>query len=165
MDPAWERQIRDVLDQERFGVLATSARGRLHTATIHFAATADLELVHAIRPVTLKAEQALAEPRVAFQIDNREILLTSRKQFTRISLEGALFHVSRDDPEYQRWRDVFARKLPVGDRLLDHADIEMYVLRPSRVRIAIGADAATDVDLEVGDRGGEDGSAEREPGV
>jgi nitroimidazol reductase NimA-like FMN-containing flavoprotein (pyridoxamine 5'-phosphate oxidase superfamily) len=145
MDQAMEQQMRDVLAKERFGVLATLFSGRLHTATIHFAETDDLELVHAIRKDTLKAEQAAANPRVAFQVDNRGILMESRDRFTRISFEGTFHLVTEDDPEYAGYRRTFAQKLPVGDRLLTHPEIALYVLRPSVIRLAIGAATAEDI--------------------
>jgi hypothetical protein len=147
MDPALERQMRDVLAGERFGVLATLHGGRLHTATIHFAETDELELVHAIRPVTLKARQALGNPRVAFQVDYRGVLTESRERFTRIGFEGTLRHVPDDHPDYADYHRVFAAKLPVGERLLAHPDIALYVLRPSLVRLAIGAAPAEDVTI------------------
>lgn len=147
MDQAAEQQMRDVLTKERFGVLATLFSGRLHTATIHFAETDDLELVHAIRTDTLKAEQVAANPRVAFQVDNRGILLESRERFTRISFEGAMYQVSQDDPAYEGYRRIFTDKLPVGDRLLAHPEIALYVLRPSLIRLAIGAASAEDISV------------------
>lgn len=139
--------MREVLAKEQFGVLATLFSGRLHTATIHFAETEDLELVHAIRPATLKAEQAAANPRVAFQVDNRGTILESRDRFTRISFEGVLFRVSKEDPDYPEYRRAFAGKLPVGDRLLTYPEIALYVLRPSVIRLAIGGDAAEDIQV------------------
>jgi len=147
MDDAMEQQMREVLAKEHFGVLATLFGGRLHTATIHFAETDDLELVHAIRTDTLKAEQAATNPRVAFQVDNRGILMESRERFTRISVEGTLRRVPEDDPAYESYRQTFAHKLPVGDRLLAHPAIDLYVLRPSLIRLAIGAATAEDVSI------------------
>lgn len=147
MDQAMEQQMRDVLAKERFGVLATLFSGRLHTATIHFAETDDLELVHAIRRDTLKAQQAAANSRVAFQVDNRGILMESRERFTRISFEGTLRQVSEVHPEYEDYRRTFADKLPVGDRLLAHPEIDLYVLRPSVIRLAIGAATAEDLSV------------------
>jgi hypothetical protein len=145
MDAALEQQMREVLAREQFGVLATLADGRLHTATIHFAETDDLELIHAIQPVTLKAEQAATNPRVAFQVDNRGILMESRVRFTRIGFEGVLTAITDDDPDYGAYRRRFAEKLPVGERLLSHPSIALYVLRPSRIRLAIGAAPAEDI--------------------
>ncbi|MGD9890024.1 MAG: pyridoxamine 5'-phosphate oxidase family protein [Dehalococcoidia bacterium] len=145
MDQEMERQMRDVLAKERFGVLATLFGGRLHTATIHFAETDDLELIHAIRRDTLKAEQAAANPRVVFQVDNRGILMESRDRFARISIEGTLHQVPEDDPDYEGYRRTFADKLPVGDRLLAHPEIALYILRPSVIRLAIGAATAEDI--------------------
>lgn len=149
MDEATARQLRELMDGERFGVLATCADGRLHTATIHFAVTDRWELVHAIRPETLKAEQAALDPRVAFQVDNRGVLLESRDRFTRIGLEGTLRHVPEGDPDYGRFRRTFAEKLPVGEQLLVRPEIEMYVLTPSRIRLAVGAAPAEEIELQI----------------
>ncbi len=145
MDAALERQMRDVLAGQQFGVLATLYDGRLHTATIHFAETPELELVHAVRPVTLKARQVAANPRVAFQVDNRNILMESRERFLRIGFEGTMRAVAPDDPDYETFRRTFAAKLPVGERLLSHPEIALYVLRPSIIRVAAGAAPTEDV--------------------
>ena len=147
MDRAVERQIREVLAGEQFGVLATIFAGRLHTATIHFAETPDLELVHAIQPTSLKAVLAAANPRVAFQVDNRGILLESRERFARISFEGALRAVPDNDPEYESFRHIFAAKLPVGRRLLARPEIGLYVLRPRLIRFAVGGAPAEEFAL------------------
>src|SRR5262245_21720482 len=104
MDEAMGKQMREVLAKERFGVLATLFSGRRHRATIHFAETDDLELVHAIRRDTLKAEQATANPRVAFHVDNRGVLMESRDRFTRIGFEGTIYEVPEDDPGYEGYR-------------------------------------------------------------
>jgi nitroimidazol reductase NimA-like FMN-containing flavoprotein (pyridoxamine 5'-phosphate oxidase superfamily) len=146
------RQIRVVLAGERFGVLAAASMGRLHTATIHFAETEDLELVCAIRPVSLKAQLTAGNPRVAFQVDNRGILMTSRERFTRIGFEGTLRAVPADHQDYDCYRRVFAAKLPVGERLLAHPDVGLYVLRPSVIRVAIGGAPAIDVPITFAER-------------
>ena len=145
MDRALERQMRAVLADEHFGVLATLDDGRLHTATIHFAETPELELVHAIQPASLKARLAAGNPRVAFQVDNRGVLHESRDRFTRISFEGRLRRVPDDDPAYESLRRVFAAKLPVGDRLLAYPEVALYVLQPDMIRIAVGAQPAVDL--------------------
>ena len=153
MDEALEQQMREVLAAQQFGVLATLYDGRLHTATIHFAETPELELVHAIRPVTLKARQVASNPRVAFQVDNRGILMESRERFTRIGFEGTMRAVPEDDPDYESFRRTFAAKLPVGERLLAHPEIALYVLRPSVIRLAIGAAPAEDITITYEDIG------------
>lgn len=147
MDEVLERQMREVLAREQFGVLATLYDGRLHTSTIHFAETAELELVHAIQPASLKARLATGNPRVAFQVDNRGILMESRERFLRIGFEGSLRRVGEDDVDYAYFRRAFTDKLPVGERLLQYPEIGLYVLRPSVIRVAAGATPAEDVTI------------------
>jgi hypothetical protein len=147
LDEALARQVREVLAGERFGVLATLFMGRLHTSTIHFAATENFELVHAIRPATLKAQLAAGNARVAFQVDNRGVLMESRARFTRIGFEGILLAISREDPAYDEYHRVFAAKLPVGERLLASPEVDLYVLRPAVIRVAIGAEPPVDVEV------------------
>lgn len=147
MDAELERQMREVLATQQFGVLATHGDGRLHTATIHFAETPELELVHAIRPVTLKAQQATHNPQAAFQVDNRGVLMESRDRFTRIGFEGTLRLVTEDDLDYEEFRRAFAAKLPVGQQLLSHPEISLYVLRPSVIRLAVGGAPAEDISV------------------
>jgi hypothetical protein len=144
MDETLRQAVREVLAGERFGVLAVAANGRLHTATILFAETPDWELVHAIRPVTLKAQLSAVAPTVAFQVDNRAVTATDRSRFTRVSFEGELRHVPRDDPDWQRYQGVYAAKLPFGGRVLASPEVELYVLTPWTVRVALGGAPAED---------------------
>jgi hypothetical protein len=140
-----EQIARRLLASEQFGVLATAVDGHLHTATILFAETPDWELVHVIRPATLKAQMSAASPRVAFQVDNRGTVATDRTAFTRLSFEGTLRRVPREDPDWQRYHDVFAAKFPFGATLLRSPEVDIYVLTPERVRIAVGAHPPVDI--------------------
>ncbi len=144
MDEELERTVRELLAGEQFGVLATTAGGRLHTATILFAEADSWETVHAIRPLTLKAQLAYLSPHAAFQVDNRSVTQTDRSRFIRAGFEGTLRHVSRDDPDWERYRDAYAAKLPFGAALLDDPEIELHVLTPSLLRVAAGAHPAED---------------------
>lgn len=149
MDAALDRLMRETLASQQFGVLATIFSGRLHTATIHFAETPRLELAFAIRPATLKASHIEANPKAAFQVDNRDILPQSRERFTRIGFEGTVRKVEDGDPAYQTYRQTFADKLPVGARLLTEPDIALYVFTPVMVRIAAGGMVPEDVEITV----------------
>jgi hypothetical protein len=147
LDPQQERTVREVLARERFGVLATAADGRMHTSTILFAETPDWELVCAIRPLTLKAQLAYASPDVAFQVDNREVVEKDRGGFVRISFEGVLHHIPREHPRWQYYHDVYAKKLPAGGPLLENPEIELHVLSPWTVRVALGGLPSEDIPI------------------
>ncbi len=140
-----EQIARRVLAGEQFGVLATAVQGHLHTATILFAETPDWELVHVIRPATLKAQMSAVAPRVAFQVDNRATVAVDRTAFTRLSFEGTLRRVPRDDPDWQFYHDIFAGKFPFGATLLRSPEVDIYVLTPERVRIAVGGHPPVDI--------------------
>lgn len=145
MDEELERTAREVLAGEWFGVLVTAAGGRLHTSTVLFAETPGWELVHAIRPATLKAHLSSTAPEAAFQVDNRGVTATDRTRFTRIGFEGMLRRVPRDDRAWQRYHDIYAAKLPFGAAVLDHPEVELYVLTPWTLRVAVGARPAEDI--------------------
>lgn len=147
MDAELERIVREVMGGEQFGVLATSAERRLHTATILFAETGGWEMVFAIRPQTLKARHSYIAPDVTFQVDNRAVTATDRTAFTRISFEGVLRLVPRDHPDWRRYHDSFAAKLPFGATLLANPAVEIHVLTPWLMRVAVGAEPAQDVPL------------------
>jgi hypothetical protein len=149
LDAQLERTVRDVLAQEQFGVLATAADGRIHTSTILYAETPEWELIHAIRPATLKAQLAYASPDVAFQVDNRAVVGKDRGGFVRISFEGVLRQVPREHPRWQSYRDIYAKKLTAGGPLLENPEIELHVLTPWTVRVAIGGQAAEDIPITV----------------
>lgn len=147
MDAALERAMRETLAAEQFGVLATIFEGRLHTATVHVAETPELEMVFAIRPTTLKARLADGNPRATLQVDNRAVAVSHPQAFLRLSFEGLLRVVPEDDGEYGFYRKVFADKLPVGEEVLASPGMDLYVLRPFRVRIAQGGNPAQDVTI------------------
>ena len=143
--PELEQALRELVAAEQFGVLATMAMGRLHTATILFAGAADWELVFAIRPATLKAQLAAGYPRVAFQVDNRAVTANDRRAFLRAGFEGTLRHVPRAEADWERYQACYAAKLPFGADLLAQPELELYVLTTSTLRLAGGGDAAEDV--------------------
>lgn len=145
MDDGLERQMRSVLASQQFGVLATLFGGRLHTATVHYAETPHLELVYAIKPASLKAQLMTGNPHAAFQVDNREDVPRSRQEFTRISIEGEVRAVPPDDPDHESFARAYREKLPVGAAILDSAEVTLYVLRPSLIRVAVGAAPAEDI--------------------
>jgi hypothetical protein len=145
MDEHVERTVRDLMLAERFGVLATAADGRVHASTILFAATPAWELVHAIRPATLKAHLISASPTAAFQVDNRSVVETDRNGFVRVTFEGAVRRLYRGDPAWSDYHEVFAGRHPFGAALLSSPEIEMYVLTPEVMRIAIGAAPPEDI--------------------
>src|SRR5581483_2287868 len=147
MDDALERTVREVLARERFGVLATAARGRLHTSTILFAAGPELELVFAVRPATQKAHLASVSPSVAFQVDNRDDVAGDRAGFTRLSFQGSLHRSPHHNALWQHYHDVYAAKLPFGDTLFASPEIELYVLSPTLLRVAIGPRPPQDIPL------------------
>jgi nitroimidazol reductase NimA-like FMN-containing flavoprotein (pyridoxamine 5'-phosphate oxidase superfamily) len=136
-----------MLARERFGVLATAADGRIHTATILFAETPEWELVCAIRPLTLKAQLAYASPDVAFQVDNRSVAEKDRAGFVRVSFEGVLRHIPRRHPRWQHYHDIYAKKLPAGGPILANPAIELHVLSPWLVRVAIGGRPPEDIPI------------------
>ncbi|MFN8556164.1 MAG: hypothetical protein U0531_02025 [Dehalococcoidia bacterium] len=146
-DPDVERVVREVLAAEQFGVLASSADGWLHTSTILFAVTPAWELVHAIRPATLKAQLSYTSPRVSFQVDNRAVVAEDRTRFARIGFEGTLRRTPRHDPSWRSYLDVFAAKYAFAADLLQHAEIDLHVLTPWTVRVAVGAAPAEDYNV------------------
>ena len=138
-------EVLSLLAGERWGVLATHAEGRLHTATVLFAVTPDIEFVFAIRPATLKAQLAYASPEVAFQVDNRAVTETDRTRFARAGFEGDLRRVERDDPAWSGYRDTYAARLPFGRELFDSPEVELHVLTTRTARFALGAGVAEDI--------------------
>lgn len=138
MDEALNQTVNDMMARERFGVLATAARGRIHTSTILFAAGPERELVFAIRPATLKAHLASVSPRVAFQVDNRDDVPRDRNSFTRLSFEGTLHRIPRHNALWQHYHDIYAAKHPFGGILFASPEIELYVLTPALLRVAVG---------------------------
>lgn len=151
MDEGLERQMRGVLAAQQFGVLATLFGGRLHTATVHYAETPQLELVYAIKPASLKAQLVAGNPHAAFQVDNRDAVSSSREGFTRISIEGAVRAVPPDDPNHESFARAYREKLPVGAAILESPEVTLYVLRPSLIRIAVGAAPAEDIAIAYDD--------------
>ena len=161
MDEATERAVHETLTDERFGVLALAALGRLHTATVLFARTPAGELVYAIRPATLKAQLAAVAPTAAFHIDNRAIADTDRTRFTRIAIEGSMRLVSREDAAWGSYQRVYAEKLPFGEAILANNAVEMYVLTPRIMRVAVGGHSAEDITLSPPTESHEDSAPER----
>ncbi len=67
-----KRVVKNLLDSQRLGVLATYGEGQPYTSLVAFAATSDLKyLVFATTRATRKYANVSAESRVAMLVDNR----------------------------------------------------------------------------------------------
>lgn len=151
MDDEREQQIRALLADEVFGVLVLQGRERLHTATIHFAHTEDFEFVYAIDPVTLKGQLAVSGGQATFQVDNRALATRQPERFVRLSVEGSIGRVADEHPEQAEYRRVYQEKLAAGAQILASPTIALYVLRPMRMRIAVGGESAEDLAITFDD--------------
>lgn len=145
MNEDLRQRVQALLDSERFGVLATAAAGRIHTATILFASRPGFELVFAIRPVTLKANLAGLSARAAFHVDNRAVTEKDRTAFGRVSIGGILARIPRGDPAWPDLHEAYVTKLPFGVDILRSSEVDIYTLRPDLVRAAFGAEPAEDI--------------------
>ena len=93
MDDNLQTQIRDLLQHQSLGVLATSAAGHPYTTLVGFAATADMrELLFATHRSTRKYANLSGDKRVSLLIDNR----SNRAEDFRLAAALTAFGTARE---------------------------------------------------------------------
>jgi nitroimidazol reductase NimA-like FMN-containing flavoprotein (pyridoxamine 5'-phosphate oxidase superfamily) len=86
-DPA--NALRQLLDSQRFGVLATESDGQPHASLMAFAATADLrDIAMVTERDTSKYRHVLANSRTALLVDNRSNEETDTQTGTAVTVVG-----------------------------------------------------------------------------
>ncbi|MCR4440479.1 MAG: pyridoxamine 5'-phosphate oxidase family protein [bacterium] len=84
------REIRQVLEEQKFGVLCTQSQGRPYASLVTFASTHDLySLLIATSPATRKFANLAARPRAALLVDNRANTPEDLQQAIALTATGA----------------------------------------------------------------------------
>jgi nitroimidazol reductase NimA-like FMN-containing flavoprotein (pyridoxamine 5'-phosphate oxidase superfamily) len=138
VDVAVKQQIQQLCDGEKFGVLATVEDDQPYTASIRFATTPELDLVVIARAATKKAQVAGRHPKVAFQVDNREITKTDQARFTRATFIGDLISVPPEDGAYETLKQRYLNKIPEAEGFFKAPDINLYRFKTREIRFNSG---------------------------
>ena len=138
IDKAVKQRILQLCQGEKFGVLATVEDEQPYTASIRFATTPDLDLIMIARSATKKAQVAERHPKVAFQIDNREIAKTDQAQFTRATFVGDLVTVPPEDSAYETLKQHYLAKIPEAEGFFKASDINLYRFKTRQIRFNSG---------------------------
>lgn len=138
MDEVVRRQIEDLCDREKFGVLATIDDGQPYTASIRFAMTPELDLIVIARSATRKAQNAGRHAAVAFQVDNRAVTATDQAAFARASFLGDLRPVPPDSPDFETFKQRYLAKLPESEGFFKNPDVNLYLLNTKVIRFNAG---------------------------
>ena len=112
MDDNLQQLIRDLLQQQSLGVLATSAAGHPYTTLVGFAATADMkQLLFATHRATRKYANLSSDQRVSLLIDNR----SNRAEDFRLAVALTAFGSACEIPagEQAGMRAIFLAKHPM----------------------------------------------------
>jgi nitroimidazol reductase NimA-like FMN-containing flavoprotein (pyridoxamine 5'-phosphate oxidase superfamily) len=103
--------IRDLLESQQLGVLATQDHGQPYSNLIAFAATADLQyLLFATTRATRKYANLMADPRVAVLVDNRKNDVADFVEAAALTALGKAWELH--GLERQRLLEVYLEKHP-----------------------------------------------------
>jgi uncharacterized pyridoxamine 5'-phosphate oxidase family protein len=103
--------IRNLLESQKLGVLATQNHGQPYSNLIAFAATADLKyLLFATTRATHKYANLMADPRVAVLVDNRKNDVADFAEAAALTALGKVWELQ--GMERQRFLEVYLEKHP-----------------------------------------------------
>ena len=103
--------IRNLLESQKLGVLATQNHGQPYSNLIAIAATADLKyLLFATTRATRKYANLMADPRVAVLVDNRKNDVADFAEAAALTALGKVWELQ--GLERQRFLEVYLEKHP-----------------------------------------------------
>ena len=129
-DPALLALLRELFESQRSAALATQQEGQPYLSLMAFAATPDLkEIILATERKTRKYANLLAEPRVAFLIDNRSNIPADTDEAVAVTVLGQAAEARPG--ERARLRSLFLAK---------HPHLESFVTSPTCALITVRVD-------------------------
>ena len=125
------QQIRDLLDRQNLGVLATSAKGHPYTSLVGFAVTEQFdELLFATHRATRKYSYVQEDSRVSLLIDSRTNQVDDFRDAVALSAVGT----AREVPPEQRQRllDIFVARHPYLGEFVRSPGCALCVIKVQR---------------------------------
>lgn len=116
-------EIKNLLERQLLGVLATQSDGQPHTSLMAYAFTEDLQfLVFATAMSTRKHRNIIGESRVALLVDNRSNSGEDFQTAAALTIVGEAFEVAVDERDY--YRDLYLKR---------HPSLETFLAAPATV--------------------------------
>ncbi len=112
------KEIRQLLNTEKFAVLATQAENCVHSSLITFAVTDEYKSLIFATPVeTRKFEQISKSPNVSLLIDNRSNGIDDLNKLAALSISGDANEVKIPD-EVEKYKTILLKRHPYLEKFL-----------------------------------------------
>ncbi|MBC7185502.1 MAG: pyridoxamine 5'-phosphate oxidase family protein [Calditrichaeota bacterium] len=131
------REVRQILEEQKFGVLCTQNQGTPYASLVAFASTHDLRsLLIATSRATRKFANLVACPRAALLVDNRTNTAEDLDQAIALTITGTTREVH--DREKATLAEVYAARHPGLAAFVRQASTALICLEVERYIVANG---------------------------
>lgn len=139
MEPVILTQVASLIRAQRWAALATLSEGMPFGSMVAYVSEAGFQgfLLHLSR-LAAHTRHLHANPQACLVIGEQDDGRDDPQTLARLSIEGQVAVLPREDPRYHAARDLYLAKLPESSPLFDFSDFSLYRLIPHRARYVGG---------------------------
>lgn len=139
MDRVEEERLAALMLERRWGALATVNDGRPLATNVAYAMDSEAGglLIH-VSKLARHTANLLENRSASLAISEREQRGCDPQTLARVSLQGKVVVISRDDEAYSRYRACYLNALPEAEQLFGFADFMLFYFAIDQVRFIAG---------------------------
>lgn len=147
MEPEELDQLKHLIHEQRVASLALLVDGKPFASMVPFALTEDgaAALIHASKLARHSAGLEAESPFALLIHERDDSADTNPAQLGRITLEGTVKPLSRDEPAYAAGQHSYLEKFPKSRITFQLGDFTLYELRIESARLVAGFAKTTDL--------------------
>ena len=131
--------IADLIFHHRWAALVTSTKELPSVSMVAYATDArEMGLLLFLSQLAPHTRQLIKNPVCCLGVSQGDDGVVDPQTLSRISLNGQVSRVARDDSRFDEWKQVYCKRLPASERLFGFADFSLFLFRPEHGRYVGG---------------------------
>lgn len=139
METQEQQTLLELLEGQRWAALASYDGKKSYASYVAYVPEAGYKgfLIHIsqLAPHTRFLQQY---PDVSLAISQPDVGVDDPQTLARVSIQGKVVEITRDDPDYPRLKEHYIQRLPQSRRLFDFGDFILFRLVPQKMRYVAG---------------------------
>jgi putative heme iron utilization protein len=134
-----KNEFARLIRSQRWAALATLKKGTPFASMVAYVPEPDFSgfLLHLSR-LSTHTQNLMADPRASLVISQSDTGESDPQTLARISFQGTVNELPRDEPEYVRARGLYLQRLPSSEMLFGFVDFILFRLIPEEARYVGG---------------------------
>jgi len=138
MDASQEERLAHLVFGNRWGTLATARENRPLASNVAYVAEASDGFLFHISQLAWHTKNLLENPQASLSVSEVDSGEGDPQTLARVSLQGSVMAVSRDDDVYKAVQAQYLEALPDAQQLFSFADFILFRFTVDQVRFVAG---------------------------